>query len=146
LDPNVRSILTTDQYNAFETMISESNTQIKNTGAVINLIDKLYSVHSLQPRNPHYTSKDYSWGTRYYFTSNKTVYDMNHDLETGQVACGILSIINVVAVSGSAYYQKMESGLKYMNNTHPHSYLHMDINKYNFTYKIKTRLNEYIGI
>lgn len=141
LDPNVKSILTTDQYNAFEMMISESNTQIKNAGAVINLTDKSYSVHSLQPRNSHYTSKYYSWGTRYYFTSNKAVYNMDHDLETGKVACGILSIINSIAVLGSAYCQKMESDLSYMNNIHPHNYLHMDINKYNLTYKINTGLN-----
>ncbi|MGM9911715.1 MAG: hypothetical protein ACI31N_09090, partial [Lacticaseibacillus absianus] len=86
------------------------------------------------------------WGTRYYFRSNAAVYQMDHELDGYMTALAITGTLAAVvssgaatAVSGSvaAYLNKVKSDLDYMNNTHPHSYLYMDVNKTGF-YKIKT--------
>lgn len=43
----------------------------------------------------------------------------------GLASAGTASAIGAI---GSAYFSKIRSDLNYMNNTHPHNYLYMDVN------------------
>lgn len=133
LDPSIKNVLSPQQYQALQNKVKESNSNVKLSNAVIEK-DLSYTSNSnslLRRSRRHYTWKSFAWGTRYYFRSNAAVYEMDHDLETWQVVGGALSL-GVF----SAYYAKIESDLNYMNNTHPHNYLYMDINRWIGTYTI----------
>lgn len=131
LDPSIKNVLNPQQYQALQDKVSESNSNVKLSNAVIGKDLSYTSTPLLRSSNRHYTWKSFAWGTRYYFRSNAAVYEMDHDLETMQVVGGVLSLGLF-----SAYYAKIESDLNYMNNTHPHNYLYMDINQWVGNYTI----------
>lgn len=131
LDPSIKNVLSPQQYQALQNKVKESNSNVKLSNAVIGKDLSYTSTPLLRSSNRHYTWKSFAWGTRYYFRSNAAVYEMDHDLETAQVVGGVLSL-GVL----SAYYAKIESDLNYMNNTHPHNYLYMDINQWIGNYTI----------
>lgn len=137
-------------------VISQSNNEIEQNGFEINDKTKTYSsIPSRQSdlnifgvslrRKSGYTYKNFWWGTRYYFRSNAAVYKMDHELDnyalllgTAGALAGIASAgwASAVGAVGAGYFQKMKSDLDYMNNTHPHNYLYMDVNRTGI-YKIK---------
>lgn len=59
---------------------------------------------------------------------------MEHELDTSSLLVGTLANLltsgfgAAVGFIGAAYFQKIKSDLDYMNNTHPHDYLYMDVN------------------
>lgn len=139
LDPIVKTFLTADQFAEITDVIDKANINVEQGNFTINVNDKSYDgVNSLlRKSNSHYTYKNFWWGTRYYFRSNAAVYEMDHDLESRSMAMGVVGAIGSIATDGfasavgaigSAYFLKIESDLNYMNNTHPHNYLYMDVN------------------
>lgn len=133
-----------------EDVIAKSNQDVRESDSVINPstktideqtvptnADSIYTVLARSSKNKNYTWKKFGWGTRYYFRSNAAVYQMDHELDSYSLACGVAGTIGALASAGwaeavgglsAAYFQKIKSDLDYMNNTHPHNYLYMDVN------------------
>lgn len=144
------SALTEEEISIAKKVIEESNKDIKNTHEVINPttktvdeknnsinINSRFTILARSSKNSRYTWKKFWWGTRYYFRSNFAVYQMDHELDDYSLACGVAGTIGALASAGTAaavgtisaaYFQKIKSDLDYMNNTHPHNYLYMDVN------------------
>lgn len=136
--PN-NTIFSQTEVEAAQQMIDEANISIKNTHSIINPVTKIGEPQRLSvlASKYHYTYKNFYWGTRYYFRSNHAVYEMENELSNysttlaiagalgGLASSGVASAIGAI---GSAYFNKVRSDLDYMNNTHPHNYLYMDVN------------------
>lgn len=135
-------------YTLVERILNQTNEYVKEHGLIINSATKTiepdntfrsklmfnYVDRSASSKNSKYTYKQFWWGTRYYFRSNKAVYQMEHELDTSSLLVGTLANLltsgfgAAVGFIGAAYFQKIKSDLDYMNNTHPHDYLYMDVN------------------
>lgn len=151
LNDSNNSELTEGEITVAKKVIEESNQDIKNNHEVINPITKTideknnpininsrFTILARSSKNSRYTWKKFWWGTRYYFRSNAAVYQMDHELDDYSLACGVVGTIGALASAGTAsavgglsaaYFQKIKSDLDYMNNTHPHNYLYMDVNR-----------------
>lgn len=139
LDSAVKNFLTTEQFTEVKNDIDKANSNVKQGQFTINVNDKSYDETNplLRKGNSHYTYKNFWWGTRYYFRSNAAVYEMDHELDNYSATLAVAGAIgglasagtaSAVGAIGSAYFMKIRSDLDYMNNTHPHNYLYMDVN------------------
>lgn len=148
LKKSINSNISYDVYTLVERILNQTNEYVKEHGLIINSATKTiepdntfrsklmfnYVDRSASSKNSKYTYKQFWWGTRYYFRSNKAVYQMEHELDTSSLLVGTLANLltsgfgAAVGFIGAAYFQKIKSDLDYMNNTHPYDYLYMDVN------------------
>lgn len=148
LKKSINSNISYDVYTLVERILNQTNEYVKEHGLIINSATKTiepdntfrsklmfnYVDRSASSKNSKYTYKQFWWGTRYYFRSNNAVYQMEHELDTSSLLVGTLANLltsgfgAAVGFIGAAYFQKIKSDLYYMNNTHPHDYLYMDVN------------------
>lgn len=119
--------------------IQQANVNIIQQHLTINVQTKIATstIQSKAAWNSHYTSANFWWGTRYYFTSNQAVTEMQYQLTNGAIAWGIAGAIGgvlsgggaaVVAAAPAAWLGKMSNDLGYYNSTHSHNQIYMDVN------------------
>lgn len=96
LKKSINSNISYDVYTLVERILNQTNEYVKEHGLIINSATKTiepdntfrsklmfnYVDRSASSKNSKYTYKQFWWGTRYYFRSNKAVYQMEHELDT----------------------------------------------------------------
>lgn len=111
--------------------VAEQQLKIDSKTKVAEPTTELFAAY-----NTKYTTKNFWWGTRYYFTSNAAVRKMCNELggiasafNIGGAIAGILSNGAASAVAGAAniYFSHLSSGLNRYNNQHPHNQIYMDV-------------------
>ena len=139
LSQNATSALSHNELQEAERSIETANTTVnqqhltidKRTKAAHTMLSTKAAWHS------YYTFANFWWGTRYYFTSNEAVAQMQNELGNDAIAIGIAGAIGgaltgggaaVVAAGAGAYLQKMSNDLGYYNSTHLHNQIYMDVN------------------
>lgn len=84
----------------------------------------------------NYTSASFWWGTRYYFTSNQAVVQMQAEHANNALAWGAVGAIGgaisggVTFIAGEAtaiYFTKQANDLSYYNARHRHHRIYMDV-------------------
>lgn len=98
---------------------------------------RLYGVDLAHAHHKYFTYKNFSWGTRYYFSTNAAVAQMQSDLTDKSLIIGgagtAASLIGgaipgLIGTFGSGYYVKMSSDLGAYNAAHSNKQIYMDIN------------------
>lgn len=126
LKKSINSNISYDVYTLVERILNQTNEYVKEHGLIINSATKTiepdntfrsklmfnYVDRSASSKNSKYTYKQFWWGTRYYFRSNKAVYQMEHELDTSSLLVGTLANLltsgfgAAVGFIGAAYFQK----------------------------------------
>lgn len=98
---------------------------------------RLYGVDLAHPHHNYFTYKDFSWGTRYYFSTNAAVTRMQKVLRNGNAVMGGASIVGgaiggvISALAGSVvanHFSNMAADLGDYNNAHRNKQIYMDVN------------------
>ncbi|QBX95158.1 hypothetical protein [Lactiplantibacillus plantarum] len=139
LNKRATTILSNTELQAVENSISIANTTVKQQHLTIDQKTKTSQPMSNTKAAWHsyYTSANFWWGTRYYFTSNAAVAQMQNELANYSIALGITGALGgalsvggaaIVSAGADAYLTKMSSDLGYYNATHLHNQIYMDVN------------------
>ena len=98
---------------------------------------RLYGVNLAHAHHKYFTYRNFTWGTRYYFSTNAAVAQMQSDLTNKCLIIGgagaAASVIGgaipgLIGTFGAGYFEKMSSDLGAYNAAHSNKQIYMDLN------------------
>ncbi|CCK86169.1 Putative uncharacterized protein yrbG [Lactobacillus equicursoris DSM 19284 = JCM 14600 = CIP 110162] len=125
--------------------VTKEASETSSQNVVFNTKFRVLARAKAKKKAKSYTFKNFWWGSRYYFRSNKAIDQMEHELESKAMSVELIGALasivssgyaSAIGTVGSVYFSKIRSDLDGMHKKHPHSSLYMDIN-YSGVYKIK---------
>ena len=91
-------VFSQQELQVIQNTIKEANTNIAQQHLKIDAQTKeaISPIQSKAAWDSHYTTANFWWGTRYYFTSNEAVAQMQHELTGGAIAWGIAGAVGSI--------------------------------------------------
>lgn len=127
LPDNAKTLFTSDEIAVVKTNLYKANENVNKNALAIDVENKTTEsepqVMTAAAYNKHVTTKNFWWGTRYYFTSNAAVDEFVWSLNNTAIGLGA-----AIGVVGGAYFAKVANDLNYYNQTHSHNQIYMDVN------------------
>lgn len=119
--------------------INQANKNVTQLHLTIDSATKraMPSLESSAAWDSHYTTGNFWWGTRYYFTSNAAVAQMTSELQAYTELADIAGVIGklflspapqMVAMGAGIYFTSMSAYLNNYNNSHQNNQIYMDVN------------------
>lgn len=152
-------VLPEQVYTELSKQLNSANEAVAKNGVKIDPTTKSFTLTSQDRASSVPSTKNFWWGTRYYFTSNKQVENMvywlnkmSNNYELASVAAGaavsLIPLPFIAQASGAAIttitalnalnLSRAALDLDHYNNNHKHDHIYMDMNTWLATYSFGT--------